>query len=46
MHMRKPVIAVFVLAAECDGSGILVSPIGFEQNFWGHQGADLKFERA
>ncbi len=46
MHIRKPAIVIFVLAAECDGSGTLVRPIGFGQNLWGHQSADLKFERA
>jgi hypothetical protein len=39
-------IVIFVLAAECDGSGILFRLIGFEQNRWGHQGPDLKLERA
>ena len=46
MHIRKPAIVIFVLAAECDGSGTLVRPIGFEQNLYGHQGEDLKLERA
>jgi len=46
MRIRKPAIVIFVLAAKCDGLGILVAPIGFEQNLYGHQGEDLKLERA
>jgi hypothetical protein len=46
MRIRKPAIVIFVLAAECDGLGILAPPIGFEQDLWRYQGADLKFERA
>jgi hypothetical protein len=36
MDRRKSVIAIFVLAAECGGSGILGRPTGLKQCL-GHQ---------